>query len=135
MAHKNFSVWSHSYNMGKRSYIYLDLFKKGTLRITVKSLDADGEVDLRLTDSIPESEIKSLFEELAKIYSPTAVPSQPSSITQARQINPRAYEPWTDNDDALLRNLKAHGKSIEEMMSALGRNEGAIKSRLKKFGL
>lgn len=46
-----------------------------------------------------------------------------------------AYQPWTEEDDQLLKRLFIEGKTIEELMTLFERNRGAIVSRIKKMGL
>lgn len=59
----------------------------------------------------------------------------PGSPNQRRTMPPQAYTPWSDEDDNRLRQYHAGKKSIPEIASLLGRNEGAIRSRLKKLEL
>ncbi len=44
-------------------------------------------------------------------------------------------EPWTEEDDALLKQMYHNGSSFKELSDYFGRTTGAIKSRLKKFDL
>ena len=46
-----------------------------------------------------------------------------------------AYRPWTGEDDLKFETLRLAGKSVTELADVFGRNKGAIRSRLKKFGL
>lgn len=50
-----------------------------------------------------------------------------------KAIHPNAYAPWTQEDDYKLVQLHSEGKTIQELMQIFSRNEGAIKSRLKKL--
>lgn len=61
------------------------------------------------------------------------MPSSP--YQQIRAIYPQAYTPWSVDDDGRLRQYHAGKKSIPDIASLLGRNEGAIRSRLNKLGL
>jgi hypothetical protein len=49
--------------------------------------------------------------------------------------HPRAYEPWTDDEDRSLANLFRSGVTVARIAGQLGRNRGAIRSRLVKMGL
>ena len=51
----------------------------------------------------------------------------------AKYVN--AYKPWTEQDDLKFETLRLAGKSVTELAEIFGRNKGAIRSRLKKFGL
>lgn len=57
------------------------------------------------------------------------------SVKVIRQEHAAAYSPWSKEEE---RQLKIHffeGASITDIAQALGRNEGAITSRLKKLGI
>ena len=68
------------------------------------------------------------------IKKPEKVTSE-SYISQQKQIHEKAYERWTLEDEHLLESLFQEGLRIKEIASKLGRNEGSIRSRLKKMGL
>lgn len=57
------------------------------------------------------------------------------SVEQIRQTHPSAYAPWTNEDEYKLKIMYFDGKSIDEIAGALGRNRGAISSRLRKLGI
>lgn len=61
------------------------------------------------------------------------MPSSPNQRIGA--MPPQAYTPWSVDDDDRLRQYHAGKKSIPDIASLLGRNEGAIRSRLKKLKL
>lgn len=46
-----------------------------------------------------------------------------------------AYESWTPGEEEKLKSLYSQKKSIDDIASALSRQPGAIRSRLKKLGL
>lgn len=52
---------------------------------------------------------------------------------RAKHVN--AYKPWTMEDDLKFETLRIAGKNVAELAEIFGRNKGAIRSRLKKFGL
>lgn len=56
------------------------------------------------------------------------------SVEQIRTQHPQAYRPWTEDDDVLLAHYFDKGMSVSELANKFGRNEGAIRSRLKKIG-
>jgi len=64
------------------------------------------------------------------------------SFSEIRKKYPMAYEPWTKSADEFLKkfwkdksNQKSRDEKIRELMEELGRNHGAIVSRLKKLRL
>lgn len=54
-------------------------------------------------------------------------------MAKQKQLHASAYAPWTPEDDQLLLMLARRGNTIAEMMAIFHRNEGAIRSRLKKL--
>ncbi len=46
-----------------------------------------------------------------------------------------AYKPWTIEEDMKFETLRIAGASVAELASIFDRNKGAIRSRLRKFGL
>lgn len=56
-------------------------------------------------------------------------------VAKMRQTYPNAYMPWTDKDDALLKEKFQLGNDVKALSKQLGRHEGSIKMRLQKhFG-
>ncbi len=86
----------------------------------VKFLRPSTETPFCITDFIPIDDSKQ-----QKAY----------TIEEKRVKNPNAYRSWTKEDDALLLQLSASGKSLTELCEIFGRNHGAITSRLRKLNL
>lgn len=61
-------------------------------------------------------------------------PEKAYSVEQIRAQHPQAYRPWTEDNDVLLAHYFDKGMSVSELAEKFGRNEGAIRSRLKKIG-
>jgi ATP-dependent DNA helicase RecQ len=57
------------------------------------------------------------------------------SVKEIQKTHPRAYEPWTEEEDEMLIADYKAGKTIEELMELFGRQRGGIESRLRKLGL
>lgn len=56
-------------------------------------------------------------------------------IAKMRETHPNAYKPWTNQDDALLKQEFHNGADVKALSEKLGRHEGSIKMRLQKhFG-
>lgn len=88
--------------------------------------------DFRKIDGVGESKLEKYGEIFVKEIADYC---QDYRIEHIRKVHPRAYEPWTkDEDERLIREYRS-GKSIEELMEVFGRQSGGIKSRLKKLGL
>jgi hypothetical protein len=60
---------------------------------------------------------------------------QPTYIERARQTHARAWARWTPDEDVQLERLYRRGAHLAEIGQALGRHNGAIRSRLTKLGL
>lgn len=58
-----------------------------------------------------------------------------SYMDKQKQMFENAYAPWTEDEEQALTSLYRIGKSVTEIGSILQRNDGAIRSRLKKLGL
>ena len=61
--------------------------------------------------------------------------SKSSDIEQIRQTHPRAYQPWTADEEEKLRYQFHGGSKIDELAANLGRQPSAILSRLARLGL
>ena len=58
-----------------------------------------------------------------------------ASLAKIRAVHPRAYEPWTSDEEAQLRKLHAEMADIAQISTRLGRGSGGVTSRLQKLGL
>lgn len=61
--------------------------------------------------------------------------SKSHSVREIQKTHPRAYEPWTEEDDERLIAECQSDRTIEELMELFGRQRGGIRSRLRKLGL
>ena len=59
----------------------------------------------------------------------------PSSLDEIRQRHPRAYEKWSAEEDARLKEQHGQGRSLSELAELLGRQPRGIQARLIKLGL
>ncbi|MFY9463334.1 MAG: PIF1 family DEAD/DEAH box helicase [Candidatus Sungiibacteriota bacterium] len=58
-----------------------------------------------------------------------------SDLAQIRAKYPNAYRPWSDADDATLRDAFEHKPTTAQLAKHFGRQPGAIRGRLVKLGL
>lgn len=65
----------------------------------------------------------------------TEVPMHPKRLAEIRKHFPKAYTPWTAEDDEQLKTLHAAEVSIKDMTERLERHSGGIRSRIKKLDL
>lgn len=56
-------------------------------------------------------------------------------ISEIRKKHKKAYKPWTTELDEKLELLFCEGRKTKELSEIFGRNEGAIRSRIKKLEL
>jgi hypothetical protein len=54
-------------------------------------------------------------------------------LAELREKHPRAYEPWTDDEDAELTQLVATGGEVKDIAAKLQRQQTAIRSRIEKL--
>lgn len=55
-------------------------------------------------------------------------------VSQPRKAHPRAYIPWSHDEDNFVVRQLHDGYSINEISATLNRKTGAIQSRLRKLG-
>ena len=55
-------------------------------------------------------------------------------MDKQKQLHANAYAPWSDEEASTLRFLHRQGKTVKELALILQRNEGSIRSRLRKMG-
>ena len=65
----------------------------------------------------------------------TAVTQPLSYMEQQKQLFAKAYAPWSSEEEQQLKSLVDSGMSIDEISEVMGRNRGAISSRMKKIGM
>ena len=67
----------------------------------------------------------------------TVIPQQKtlSTMKMAKRIYPKAYAPWSPEEESLMVRLFQQGMNFTDIAAYLNRNEGGIRSRLKKLGL
>jgi len=58
-----------------------------------------------------------------------------SPIAKLREKHPKAYAPWTGDDDRILSAMHEEGATTAELCDRFGRQPGSIRSRLRKLGL
>lgn len=55
------------------------------------------------------------------------------SMEEVRAEHPRAYLPWSEEEDSQFKQLMATGKSASEIAATLQRQPSAIRSRMARF--
>jgi len=57
------------------------------------------------------------------------------NVDEIRKTCPNAYKPWTEGEDAKLREAYEKNLSLDDIANQFGRNKGSIRSRLIKLKL
>lgn len=126
--------------------------EKGTVHIIYNgndnvSIKQEGAGEVIVSVSEMEALGKAILGKHRKILSKLSPPPKPKPVLTAKKVRPlsyidqqkaiheNAYQPWTTEDDQKLRKMIGESRSISEMAGILGRNEGSIRSRMKKLKL
>ena len=112
---------------------FIDRVKKNPLAVAVKINDLTDNMDIRRLPYLSDKDVKRLKKYLKAYKRLTGEPVY--SIYAAKQENPNAYEPWTEEADAELARLWSEGKSVADIADHFGRKNTAIITRLKKLVL
>lgn len=112
---------------------FIERVKKNPLAVAVKINDLSDNMDIRRLPYLSDKDIKRLKKYLKAYKKLIGEPIY--SIYAARQENPNAYDPWTEEADAKLTQMWAEGISVQEIADHFGRKNSAIITRLKKLGL
>jgi len=112
---------------------FIDRVKKNPLAAAVKINDLTDNMDIRRLPYLSDKDVKRLKKYLKAYKRLTGEPVY--SIYAAKQENPNAYEPWTEEADSELARLWSEGKSVADIADHFGRKNTAIITRLKKLGL
>ena len=112
---------------------FIERIKKNPLAVAVKINDLSDNMDIRRLPYLSDKDVKRLKKYLKAYKKLIGEPLY--SIYAARQENPNAYDPWTDEDDKRLKEMWPEGKSVADIAEHFGRKESAIIVRIKKLKL
>ena len=112
---------------------FIERVKKNPLAVAVKINDLTDNMDIRRLPYLSDKDVKRLKKYL-KAYK-KLIGEPVYSIYAARQENPNAYDPWTDEAEAELKSIWAEGVSVVDIATHFGRKQSAIITRMKKLGL
>ena len=137
-----------NYMNSKYGNIHIELLPDGT--VVLRQTSVDGMVNtLHITTSEMEKMARMLFakkkEYAVTPFTPVTNSSNPVSangtvssgsyMAQQKLKHPNAYKPWTLDEEKWLKTMVSLGYSVADIAVVLGRNEGAIISRLIKLGI
>ena len=112
---------------------FIDRVKKNPLAAAVKINDLTDNMDIRRLPYLSDKDVKRLKKYLKAYKRLTGEPVY--SVYAAKQENPNAYEPWTEETDNQLRQMWSEGVSVHEIADFFGRKSSAIITRMKKLGI
>ena len=112
---------------------FIERVKKNPLAVAVKINDLSDNMDIRRLPYLSDKDVKRLKKYLKAYKKLIGEPLY--SIYAARQENPNAYDPWTEEADIKLKEMWADGTSIPDIAEYFGRKQSAIIVRMKKLGL
>lgn len=112
---------------------YIERIKKNPLAVSVKLNDLTDNMDIRRLPYLSDKDVKRLKKYLKAYKKLIGEPLY--SIYAARQENPNAYDPWTEDADNELKQLWEEGMSVAEIADHFGRKNSAIITRMKKLGI
>lgn len=97
-------------------------------------LNEDLEAIAELQEWIHEVYEDSTIEFKSENYSGTSNPTEyHDRISKIREKHPKAYFPWTVEEDEMLEKAYCESKSVDEMSKSFQRQPSAIRSRLNKL--
>ena len=107
--------------------------KTNKLAVAVKLNDLTDNMDIRRLPYISDKDVKRLKKYLKAYKQLQGEPTY--SVYTCRQEHPKAYDPWSEEDDRLLVEMWHDGVAVDDLAMHFGRKRGAIISRLKKLNL
>ena len=107
--------------------------KTNRLAVAVKLNDLTDNMDIRRLPYISDKDVKRLKKYLKAYKQLLGEPTY--SVYACRQEHPKAYDPWSEEDDRLLVEMWHDGVAVDDLAMHFGRKRGAIISRLKKLNL
>lgn len=104
--------------------------------VAVMELIADGHTYEQILRTYPDFTYHDIFAAAREVLDAGAGPTPYAArFQQIRYRYPRAYERWTDEEDARLRQLIKDGLTVARIATQLQRQRSAIRSRIVRLGL
>ena len=112
---------------------FIARIKHNPLAVAVKLNDLTDNMDIRRLPYLSDKDVKRLKKYLKAYKQLTGTPT--FSVYACRQEFPNAYDPWSEEDDAVLTKMWREGATIDELAAHFQRKPGGIASRIKKLQL
>ena len=105
--------------------------------VTVLKLIAEGRSYEQILVLQPDLTYRDIFDAAREALEMTGVmfSDYQERMAEIRRDHPRAYEPWTNEEDATLMRLAQAGRTVDEIAAQLQRQPSAIRGRMQKRNL
>lgn len=112
---------------------FIERVRKNPLATAVKINDLTDNMDIRRLPYLSDKDVKRLKKYLKAYKKLIGEPLY--SVYACRQEHPNAFDPWTDEADAELRQMWSEGCSVADIAKHFGRKQSAIIVRMRKLGI
>ena len=112
---------------------FIERVRKNPLATAVKINDLTDNMDIRRLPYLSDKDVKRLKKYLKAYKKLIGEPLY--SVYACRQEHPNAFDPWTGEADAELRQMWSKGSSVADIAKHFGRKESAIIVRMRKLGI
>lgn len=112
---------------------FIERVRKNPLATAVKINDLTDNMDIRRLPYLSDKDVKRLKKYL-KAYK-RLIGEPLYSVYACRQEHPNAFDPWTEEADAELRQMWSEGSSVADIAKHFGRKESAIIVHMRKLGI
>ena len=89
----------------------------------------------RSSEPLESAEILPSFDAIELPIEESNSDKELSYMYKQKQLHANAYAPWSNEEEGTLRFLYRQGKTVKELAIILQRNEGSIRSKLRKLRL
>ena len=115
-----FGIREHKTNLFRERFVDLICSQLGVERssdtpASAEILHSSDAIELPIQESNSDKELSCMYKQ--------------------KQLHANAYAPWSNEEESTLSFLYHQGKTVKELALILQRNEGSIRSRLRKIGL
>ena len=143
MAGKNTEAYSSRLHTGSRTYFFdIERGASGDLRLEITESRKRGGAFERDRVMVFQEDVSRFVEELMRAVSampevraaPEPARQQQARYDVIRRTHPRAYEPWSADEDKRLLDELEQGCPVSQMAKNHGRQPNAIRSRIQRLG-
>ncbi len=112
-----------------------EAIEAGKVRFETVRISNDGIIETHSWNSSKKNEVNEVLPTITEIDSSDNIPEWQRNMERFLRKFPKAYEPWDEAEDNLLKENLSAGMTVDELAILLKRNPGKIRSRIKKNGL